>query len=248
MSDELADPTSPYAALTIDELTAAFFAELVVSAAGLVRMSRIWSEMLNRGVKIDSFQSRFRRLLPHLSAIAAGTLAPEAVHEFRDRLPLLALLTGLPLSRQRELAQGAPVSVAAAAGQVTLVPLIRLPERAAAKVFIAGVECTPDEQRIGTSKARAGVKRRYKVSVNRDRGLLRVGNVDVHLAEVVAAMSQAAGHEGAIDEAIHANEQGPTATARLTNTEMERLKGAAKSHNLPIGELVRRAVIAMWML
>jgi hypothetical protein len=233
------------ASLSTDELKSSLASGLKDTADSLLRLASLWAELERRGVDLSDLR---RGIVRYLSAIAAGTLAAEAVLEFQGRPGVLAMLEGLSLDRQRSLAAGSPVAVASG-DTVQLVPLTRMPHAAAAKVFAGGVERTPDEQRLGAKpKIRKAKARKYRVSVDRDRGLLRIGKADVSIAEVVAAMSAEAGHEGDIDEDLHAREQGPTATAKLTATEMERLKAAAKAHGLPVGELTRRAVIAMWML
>ena len=40
----------------------------------------------------------------------------------------------------------------------------------------------------------------------------------------------------------------PVCSSKVTDEEKERIKGAALAHGISEGELIRRAVIAMWLL
>jgi hypothetical protein len=73
-----------------------------------------------------------------------------------------------------------------------------------------------------------------------------IGRASVPIAEVLAALAEAAGWQGVIDDKDHTGNQ-PTASAKLTPDEKERLKALARAADLPEWEVVRRAILA-WLV
>lgn len=164
---------------------------------------------------------------------------------------ILRAIEGVPLDVQRRLADGEPVPIYLPGedGPKSL-PLSRIPSAAITRVIADGIVRTPAEQRLAIRanqrKRKTHDNRKYAVTVDRETRTLKVGKVIVPIATVVAAMAEAAGMKGVlIDDAKY---QHKTVAGKVTDEEKDRLKAAAKAHGLEEWEMVRRAVVAMWLL
>ena len=76
--------------------------------------------------------------------------------------------------------------------------------------------------------------------MDRETRTVRVGRQTVPLASIIAALAEAAGARGVMED----SPENPAHTigGKVTAEEKERLRAAAKAHNLPEWEMVRRAV------
>src|SRR6185312_4651239 len=81
---------------------------LSLTADTLTRLGMVWQELERRGEDLADLRQGLAKTLP---LIAAGRLAAEAVVAFAGRPSLLRALEGVPLERQRSLANGEPIQV-----------------------------------------------------------------------------------------------------------------------------------------
>lgn len=235
---------------TEERLKAELVKGLQLTADSLLRLAAIWSELTRRGVDLSEHIAGIGRTI---ALIAGGHLAAEAVVAFIGRPGILHHLQGLPLDRQRELASGAKIEIYDPDQRAPITTsLMTIPYNAIRHVIREGREIPLAEQKVYYSTRRkpskSDQKRTYRVVVDRESRTVRVGNVSVPLTEVISALAMAAGHEGVINPDQHTMDSGATAIARLTPEEKERLKAASKAHDIPEWEMVRQAVLAMWLL
>jgi hypothetical protein len=246
-------PANDLKALTTDDLRRELVRGLNLSAEALNHVAAVWHELEARGECLAEFRSGIGRNIP---LIAAGRLAAEAVVAFIDRPATLKALEGLPLDRQRELAAGGSVHVLApGSSQPVTTTLAAMPAAAVRLVFCGGIERSPDEQRAAVvvrPKANAEKGRTFRVQVDRLRRTVKVGNVSVPLESVLAALAESAAGVGITAEELKlAKDRGDgvaMASCPLTADEDDRLKAICKAKKADRGEMVRRAVVAMWML
>jgi hypothetical protein len=248
----LATPAPDLTGLSVPDLKRELARGLQLSADALLYVAAVWRELEARGEDLTEFKTGIGRAIP---LIAAGRLAAEAVVAFAGRPGVLDALAGLPLARQRELAAGGTVSVLTPeAATATAVPLAALPAQAVRLVFADGVERTPEQQRAALVARRPrrerGPARQYRVNVDRDRRVVRVGRMEIPVETVLAAFAEAAAGLDGADPAV-ARDRGeglPMASCYLTADEDERLKALCKAKKLDRGDAVRRAVVAMLLL
>lgn len=148
---------SGLAKLTIPELKDALAKQLGYTVTALTNMACIWRELVSRGVDL----SDLRRGLCHwVSQIAAGRLTAEAVIGFNGDPAKLRAVEGLPLDRQRELANGGCVTLYDPNTKSALaVPFNRLPNESIYNVIRNGRELSLSEQQItGQPKKKAARK------------------------------------------------------------------------------------------
>ena len=218
---------------------------LTLTAETLVRLGTVWAELERRGEDLSDLRTGIARTLP---LIAAGRLAAEAVVAFAGRPLVLRSLEGMDLALQRRLADGEPIPIyLPGEDEPRGMPLARVPAAAISRVIADGVVRTPAEQRltIRTSKKSKESPRRYNIVVDRDAKTLKVGKAVVPIASVLAAMAECAGAKGAILDS--AEQPARTIAGKVTEEEKERLRAAAKAHGIEEWELVRQAVVAMWL-
>lgn len=256
MSDIAVRPPADLAAMDVPDLKKALATELQLSAASLLRAAGILAELERRGEDMSQFKAGIGRTI---SMIASGRLAAEAVVAFVGRPGVLQLMDGLPLDRQRELAAGAEVEVYDPDQKATVRGTVSaLPHAAVRRVFADGRELDPAAQRLAMT-ARAKRKRaesdgrEYRVTVDRERRVVRVGRMEVPVEEVLAAFALAAVGDRPPDadlraDAKRAGTSVAVAECHLTADEDERLRAACKAKKLDRGEAVRRAVVAMLLL
>jgi hypothetical protein len=162
----------------------------------------------------------------------------------------LRALEGVPLDVQRRLADGEPIPIYLPGEQgPRSLPLARIPAAAVTRVIADGVVRTPSEQRLAIRAKKhkqAESQRKYAVTVDRQARTLKIGKAVIPIATVIAAMAEAAGARGQIIDTPEAPAR--TAGGKFTDEEIERLRAAAKAHGLAEWDLVRQAVVAMWML
>ena len=220
---------------------------LTLTAVTLTKLGMVWAELERRGEDLSDLRVGIARTLP---LIAAGRLAAEAVVAFAGRPMILRSLEGVPLDMQRRLADGEPIPVYLPGEQgPKSMPLARIPAAAVTRVIADGVVRTPAEQRLAirTKKHKpTESQRKYAVTVDREARTLKVGKVVIPIATVLAAMAEAAGARGVIVDS--ADTPAKVIGGKFTDDEVGRLRAAAKAHGLAEWDLVRQAVVAMWML
>lgn len=219
---------------------------LTLTASVLTRLGAVWAELERRGEDLSALRIGIARMLP---LIASGRLAAEAVVAFAGRPLVLRAIEGVPLDMQRRLADGEPVPVYLPdEKEPKSLPLSRIPSLAITRVIADGIVRTPAEQRLA-SRPKQKVRfrqRQYHVTIDRDARTATIGRMVIPIATIIAAMAEAAGAKGFVIDSAAA--QAKTVTGKVTDEEKERLRSAAKAHGLEEWELVRRAVVAMWLL
>lgn len=248
-------PPPELAALSVADLKAELARGLQVSADALLRLAAVWAELERRGEDLSALRGGVGRTV---MLIAAGRLAAEAVVAFIGRPGVLQALDGLPLDRQRELAAGGTVGVYDPERKETVparledlhTPVVR-------RVLADGRERDADAQRLAltgrTKRGREEPAREYRVVVDRERRVVRVGRMEVSVEEVLAAFAAAAVGDRVSDADLVADAKRDgkgvaAAECRLTREEDERLRAACRAKKLDRGEAVRMAVVAMHLL
>lgn len=245
MSD-LVTKSSDLASAQTSELRSELARGLTLTAQVLTRLGAIWMELERRGEDLADLRTGLARTLP---LIATGRLAAEAVVSFAGRPLVLRCLEGLPLDEQRRLADGAPIPVYLPGEDAPQsLPIARIPSAAIGRVLCDGTIRTPAEQRIAMRRPKKKEKplRRYNVTVDRESQMITVGHATVAVSAVLAALTEAAG--GAVEVVESSDRPARTIATKVTDDEKERIKAAALAHGITEGELVRRAVFAMWLI
>lgn len=235
---------------TTADLRAELARGLALTAETLTRLSAVWAELERRGEDLSALRVGLARTLP---LIASGRLAAEAVVAFAGRPAVLRALEGVPPAEQRRLAAGGAVEVVRAddPARTEAVPLAALPAARLADVFADGAVLSPAEQRVRLAprsrrRPAPAPDRRYRVRYDRDRGVLRVGNAEAALADVLDALAAGTGPDRPVPQDLP--DEYRTATAKLHPDEKARLAAACKRANLPEWEVVRKALRAYGLI
>lgn len=219
---------------------------LTLTAETLIRLGVVWAELERRGEDLSELRTGIARTLP---LIASGRIAAEAVVAFAGRPMVLRSLEGMDLALQRRLADGEPIPIYLPGEDgPRAMPLARIPAAAISRVIADGVVRTPAEQRLAIRVKRRkddDSTRRYNIVVDREARTLKIGKAVVPIASVLAAMAEAAGAKGAILDSPE--KPAKTIAGKVTEEEKERLRAAAKAHGIEEWELVRQAVVAVWL-
>lgn len=219
---------------------------LSLTAASLTNLAMIWGELERRGEDLSDLRTGVARTLP---LIASGMLAAESVVAFAGRPLLLRALEGVSLDIQRRLADGETIPVyLPGEAAPSAMPLSRIPSAVVTRVIANGIIRTPAEQRLATreKRQRRGTQRDYTVTVDRDARTIKIGKMVVPLSTIIAAMAEAGGATSRIID--WASAPAKTVSGKVTDDEKERVKAAAKAHGMEEGDMVRQAVVAMWLL
>lgn len=179
------------------ELRAELAASLNMTARHILRLALIWAELERRGEDLSELRNGIGAYLP---AIAAGTVAAEAVVAFAGQPVLLRHVSTLPIAEQRRLAAGGtvPLVVTSDKGYThRMIPLSALPARSIPQVF--GARCIRNEaaQIAQLSappppwKGNGKPVRRGRIVVDRKLSVVRVGKAQVTLTEMVEALRAA---------------------------------------------------------
>lgn len=219
-----------------------------MACASLPKASTKWQAVglssRKRNRELPRFKKGFSQFLPD---IAVGRLLPEAVVAFLESHTVTRHIRGIPLDRQKELADGANVRLYdSTSGETLQMPILNVPCRLVPQIFTNGIERTPEEQRaaIRGSRPATAAKKKYHIVVDRKTSSLKIGNTVVPIIDVMSAMARASGCVGVIDYNRHATEQMPTVVGQLTNTEKEAVRTATKLGGVTESEYVRLAVMA----
>lgn len=249
MNELVAQTDVEVSSMTTEELKAELARGLTMTAAILSKLARIWDELERRGEDLSELRYGVARLLP---LIASGRLASEAVVAFAGRPLILRCLEGVPLDEQRKLADGMPIPVyLPGSDEPQSLPLVRIPSVAVTRVICDGSVRTPAEQRLAMRKREKKTEenkeqRRGTITVEKEERTIRIGRYTVPLASVIAALAEAAGAKGEVFDSVEMPAK--TIAGKVTDEEKERLKAAAKAHGMEEWEMVRQAVVAMWLL
>ncbi len=226
------------------ELRAELARGLSLTADTLMRLGTIWAELERRGEDLSELRHGLARTLP---LIAGGRLAAEAVVAFAGRPALLRALEGVPLDRQRSLANGEAIEVIDpnTARGVLSMPLAQMPAAAVRLVFGEDGEVrTPQAQRLALRPRQQRRRedepdRHYRPYHNPEAGTVTVGKMTIRVSDLLAELAASAGPE--LPMLVH-KEEYVVLKVKLAPTEQAKLTEAARRAELPDWELVRKAL------
>lgn len=221
---------------------------LTMTAKVLTRLGLVWMELDRRGVDLSDLRTGISRMLP---LIASGLLAAEAVVSFAGKSVILKRLIGIPLAEQRRLASGGEVEVYIRGNiEPKLLPLNKLPSQVVRQVFVDGEIRTALQQKMAIRTKDKQPKQlgqsKSKIKVCQETRMLLVGHRELPVETVIAALVEVAG--GYVEVVETTDRQAKVIAAKVTDEEKERVAACAKAHGLTESELVRRAVLAMWLV
>lgn len=252
-SNELAPrkPNSDLTLLTVPQLLAELAKCLAVNAETVYRMACIWTELEKKGH--DLSEHRGVALQRWFYPIAIGKLLPEAVIAFMHKNFAVDALIGVPLALQDKIINGYKIKVyAPGQGKPDLMTLDEMPKHLVEIIFKNGKIMGPDKQKAALNarphKKVSTVKRlsRTRVTVNKAKRTVMVGTSNADVNAVVNALADAGGFA---QEVIETKERRACVIAtKVTDEEKERLEALAKGNNTTVDAMVRKAVIAMYLL
>lgn len=221
-------------------LRAELAASLGVTARHLVHLAAVWAELERRGEDLSDLRTGIGVYLP---AIAAGTVAPEAVVAFAGQPTLLRAVTSLPPDEQKRLASGGTVPVVVRQGDAythRMLPASALTAGLARQVFGERSVRSEAEQIavLTTAAPRAKADRppkRGKLRADRGKGVLLLGRRQLAVADAVAALAdlRSPDTDDPLDE---------TVVVKLSADEKKRLGHAAVEANATQQSLIRDAL------
>lgn len=242
--DRYSDGTDPET-LNLEQVTERFKTDMGMTVSKLKDMAVSWRWYVRHGH--EKLIEGFREGVGHyVQLIANRRVAPEIVKTFLGQASKIRAVAGLPLERQRELANGATVSVYEPNKKAVIeVTLAKLPPENLGYVFRDGKELDPSEQEIiHRPKRHEPVREAKTIKVDRQTQSIKIGQTTVPIAKVMGAMAEAAGRQGNIDANQHATDCGETIIGNVTPDEKQRIQSAAKATGLPTTEWVRRACLS----
>lgn len=212
---------------------------LTFSAKHLTYLAAVWSELEGRGEDLTELRTGLAAYLPQ---IAADRLDAEAVVRFAGQPTVLRSISGLPLDRQRALAQGelVPVLTIDEQGKAETVELPAYTLTAAqARVVFSGDKIRGEKeqravleaQRIKKiSRTRPGPQNRVRYDGKAD--LLRIGRSSATIGEVTAALALAESFDAGAPADVQV-------IVKLTESEHRMLKIRAIESGMPAYEYMR---------
>lgn len=237
------------ALMSSEELRRRIVERFLPTAVNLSELALDWAELERRGDDLSDLRRDLRAGAGKwIDLIARRRLAAEAVVAFNGRDGILKHLEGMPLDLQRRLADGEEIPVYLPGEKApTSLPLTRIDMRVLSSLIQDGRILTPKEQRV----ARASEKKPKKtlshtVRINKETRQAKIGNTIVSTATIVAAMSDAAGARGLIIDTPEAPAK--VIGGKFTDEEVDKIRAASKAHGIAEWEMVRQAVVAMWLL
>ena len=219
---------------------------LTMTAQGLSHLSVIWMELESRGVDLSDLKNGIARTLP---LIGRGLLAAEAVVSFAGRPAVLKFLEGMDIEEQRRIANGRLIPcVIPGDNDVVRLPLTRIPSGSLRYLFHDGKLRSPAEQKLARAKngTRPSAKAiKHNVKIDRTKRVVWVGRSQVGLGALVGELANSTSPYE-VTESVERPAR--TIVGKVTDDEKERILAAAKAHGITENELVRRAVLAMWLV
>lgn len=193
MTTDITTPDRPQlTAMTTADLRKELSQAIGLTARAIAHVAVIWNELTRRGEDLTGYKFA---LADYMGRVANGQLLPEAVAQLAGRVRTLSLVAELPVAEQRRLIEGAPVEIVTDDGIVEKA-LADLSWTEAARVIRNGHVVTPKEQEIALSRMRASKRRPrtgrpFKIAIDDDRGMLRIGRAEAPVERVIAALRAA---------------------------------------------------------
>lgn len=225
-----------------EKLLAGFFAAQQQCVEALIMQAAIYAEMLRKGIDTAQLDiSRDHGLI--LLRIASGSVAAEIVRHTGTSLRKINIIERLPIQTQRAIADTKiPVVIGGETKEMDIAA-IRLSDLDLA--IGDGVLRSPAEQKAIIRKRAekpapepAPAWELRKIRYCPESKCLKVGNMCVNIADVVAELAEAAGPLSVLNVDL----QQATATAKLTDKEAESLEHNAKRVGIPKHHLIRLAL------
>lgn len=244
-------PNNDLLKLTDAQLKAELVTCLKFQAENAFRLAILYVELQRRGHDLSDLKIWGRTWL---YPIATGQLLVEAVVAFMDRACAVNALIGVPLELQRKIVDGYKLKVYnPGGGKPSSMTLAEMPPHLIRLVFQDGKILGLDKQKARLRHAPAhksisATKRllRTRILVNKDKGIISVGPSKADTYAVVEAMAAAG---GANQEVIETPERRACVLAtKVTDEEKERMEALAIAKGTTVDALVRKAVIAMYLL
>lgn len=238
------------AGMTTEQLREELARAVITTAAHFLRLALIVRALESRGEDLSGLRIA---LLPVLRLIAHGQLVPEAAVRFAEAPGLLRRIAALPSPDQRRLASGEPVELVVRrddGDDVRLADPLRLTRDQVTQVFARDHLRTRGEQTLilEARTARPAVRpspKLGKARPDRERGGITIGRSFASLADVLAALAALrgtpAGEAPPADEAKHV-------PVLLGEQEHRRLKVLAAQSDVPMSELIRKAMAAAGLI
>jgi hypothetical protein len=239
------------ALLSVKELYSELAKQVTTTAESIYRTAQIWTELEKRGQDLSKFKNA--SLSKYYYHIATGELLADLVVTFLDKPYVLNAVLGAPLALQRKLLDGYKIKIyvpgQAKPGELTL---DEMPRTYVDIAFSDGKILGPDKQ-----KAALQVKNRPKIStvkrrlrtrvlVNKAKNTVTIGQTSADIGNVIDALSQAGGAAKEVVET--AGRQAKVLATKVTDEEYARIEQLSKEYNISVQEMVRKAVLAMWMV
>jgi hypothetical protein len=166
-----------------------------VTARAIAQVARLWVELERRGENMDGYRWTLRQFM---RPVAEGRVLPEVVAQLGGEPRKLSLVAELPVADQRRLVIDAePVEIAGADGGTRRTSVAQMTYTEAARVIRDGAVRTPREQMMTLTKMQRrrekapGRGRPYRIAVDIDGGVVRIGDREVDLLKLAAAMRAA---------------------------------------------------------
>ncbi len=228
--------------LSTADLRARLAEAIQITAERLAQMAAIWAELERRGEDLSDLRRGIGHYLP---LVAAGHLAAEAVVAFAGSKTLLKALATLPLAEQRRLAAGGlvPLAVQTADGvEIRNVPPVQIPARMVPSIIAQGHVRSGDEQTallgLAPSKAARRKSGPAAVRLSPDRQSIMIGRKKAPIADVLAALTDAAGSPAELTE----DDETRAFPVTLSSGEHRALKIAAARSGRTMNSLIRMAL------
>lgn len=237
--------TTSIKSMPTKELRAKLVQALTLTAKSLHELGKIWVELESRGEDLNDLRVGISKMIP---LIGRGVLAAEAVVAFAGREFVLKYLEGMDLDEQRKYADGQLIPVyIPGESECHAMPLSRIPNNSLKYLFGDGVVRTPLEQRMAMRNKKPKVRKdkRYTLKVDRIEREIKIGNTVSSIGAIITALSDAC---SPVEVTESTERPAKIIAGKVTDEEKERVQAAAKAHGITEGELVRRAVLAMWLL
>jgi hypothetical protein len=236
--------------MTTDELRAELSRALQMTADHLRRVAAVVRTLEERGEDLAGLKIG---LMPYLRQIAYGQVLPEIVVRYAESPLLVRQISQLPMPDQERLAKGEPLPLAVQrAGEPPdhrMVDPVYLRRDQITLVFARDHIRTVEEQIVilenrpaRDGRADGKSTSRGRVRADRKRGGVTIGRVFAPAVDVVTALSDLRGDDS--DE----GERTKTVPVPLSDEEHRRLKTRSAETDVPMTDLIRRALRAAGLI